>query len=68
MPRRTRTRQARRADARDREEREQAYAELQTELHREWCEQSVDTSGSQASSSVFEAEADTSQPEVTADK
>jgi len=36
VPRRTRTRQARRAEARDRQAREQAYSELETELHREW--------------------------------
>lgn len=65
MPRRTRTRQMRRAEAQAREDREQGYIELEAELHREWREQPI-VSGDGASSGVTEA--DTSQPEVAADK
>ena len=67
MPRRTRTRQMRRAEALAREEREQEYAELETELHREWRNRPI-VSNDEASTSVIESGADTPQPEATVDK
>ena len=66
MPRRTRTRQARRAEARARQERDEAYAELEQELHREWQERRPVGNGDAAENLTANqamTEADAPQPE-----
>jgi hypothetical protein len=60
VPRRTRTRQARRNEARAQADREAVYAELETELHREWWEQSVNADSTLTE--VIEPASDCAEP------
>jgi len=62
VPRRTRTRQARRAEARAQLEREEAYAELEEELHYEWRHRPV---GGELPTVTIEPASDVTEPETS---
>ena len=66
MPRRTRTRQARRAEARARQEREEAYAELEEVLHRESQERPVASSRT-ARTGLIKPDGGPAEPETAAE-